>query len=75
MCTFENDDRVALVCDVALGHVREAVAREFGGPGGPGARFTHREGQATLVELDGGLDPHRFRAAVEEGMRRAADSA
>jgi hypothetical protein len=73
MCTFENGDRTAVVCDVALGYVREAVMRDLGGPDGPGARFVHREGQATLVHLDPGLAAQRFRAAVEEGMRRAAE--
>jgi hypothetical protein len=71
MCTFEDEDRVAVVCDVALGYVREAVTRELGGPDGPGAEFIHREGQGTLVELAPGLDPTVFRAAVEEGMQRA----
>jgi hypothetical protein len=72
MCTFEDGDRVAVVCDVALGHVRAAVLRELGGPDGPGAEFIHREGQGTLVELAPGLDPAVFRAAVEQGMQRAA---
>ena len=70
MCTFEDEDRVAIVCDVALGHVREAVARQLGRA--DAARFVHREGQATLVELEEGLDRATFRAAVEEGMKRAA---
>jgi hypothetical protein len=75
MCTFHDDDRSAMVCDVAIGCVREAVARALGspgGPGGPGARFIVCHGEGTLIELDEGLDPSRFRAAVEEGMRRAA---
>ncbi|MGH2688833.1 MAG: hypothetical protein ACRDKW_08510 [Actinomycetota bacterium] len=72
MCTFEDRDRVAVVCDVALGHVREAVRRELGGSAGAGAEFIHREGQGTLVRLAPGLDPVVFRAAVEEGMQGAA---
>jgi hypothetical protein len=72
MCTFQDDDRSAMVCDVAIAHVREAVVQALGGPAGPGARFTVRHGEGTLVELDEGLDPDRFRVAVEEGMRRAA---
>jgi len=72
MCTFQDDDRSAMVCDVAIAHVREAVTWALGGPEGPGARFTVRHGEGTLVELDEGLDPRHFRAAVEEGMRRAA---
>jgi hypothetical protein len=72
MCTLQDDDRSAMVCDVAIGHVREAIERELGGPARPGARFTVRHGEGTLVELDAGLDRDRFRAAVEEGMRRAA---
>jgi hypothetical protein len=70
MCTFEDDDRVAVVCDVALAHVREAVTQQLGRP--DAARFIHREGQGTLVQLEDGLDRTRFRAAVEEGMQRAA---
>lgn len=75
MCTFQDDDRSAMVCDVAIDHVREAITRALGGPAGPGARFTVRHGEGTLVELDPGLDTARFRAAVEEGMQRADDSA
>lgn len=70
MCTFEDHDRVAIVCDVALAHVREEVTRQLDCP--DAARFIHREGQGTLVELEEGLDRTRFRAAVEDGMQRAA---
>lgn len=75
MCTLQDDDRSAMVCDVAIPHVRKAVADALGGPAGPGARFTVRHGEGTLVELDEGLDPHLFRTAVELGMRQAADQA
>jgi hypothetical protein len=73
MCTLHDDDRSAMVCDVAIAHVRQAVADALGGPAGPGARFTVRHGEGTLVELDEGLDPRIFRAAVESGMRQAAN--
>lgn len=59
---------------MANGHVREAIRRDLGEPAGPGARYTVRHGEATHVELDARLDPKRFRAGVEEGMQRAADS-
>jgi hypothetical protein len=72
MCTFENEGTTAVVCDVALGYVREAVTRDLGGPDTPGAEFVHRDGQGTLVNLAPGLDRLRFRAAVQEGMQRAA---
>ena len=73
MCTFQDEDRSVMVCDVAIGHVRKAVAEALGSPAGPGANFTVRHGEGTLVELDEGLDPSRFRTAVELGMRQAAD--
>jgi hypothetical protein len=72
MCTIYNDNRSAMVCDVAISHVRQTVGEAFGGPEGSGARFTVRHGEGTLVERDEDLDPQRFRAAVEEGMSRAA---
>ena len=73
MCTFQDDNRSAMVCDVAIAHVRKAVTEALGSAAGPGASFTVRHGEGTLVELDEGLDPHRFRTAVEQGMRQAAD--
>ena len=69
MCTFQ-DDRSALVCDVAIGHVREIIGRDLG----PVATFTVRHGEGTLVELHGEGEVERFRAAIREGMQRAAVS-
>lgn len=70
MCTFQ-DERSVLVCDVARREVETALKREIG----PNAQFTVIHGQGTLVELDQGQDPTRFRDVVQGAMAAANTTA
>lgn len=66
MCTFISD-RAAMVCDVAIPHVREEIEGRLGNA----VSFTVRHGEGTLVQGDGTIDPVAFREAVRAGMGRA----
>lgn len=51
MCTC-NDNAAVTVCDIAIDRVRSDLEHAF-----PGAvRFTHLEGEGTLVEPDSDLE-------------------
>jgi hypothetical protein len=65
MCTF-IDDRSAMVCDVAIDHVKQ----ELNGKVGTEVSYTVRHGEGTLVEAGTGVDPAAFAEAVREGMSR-----
>jgi hypothetical protein len=70
MCTFLSD-RAAMVCDVAIPHVREEIEGRFGNA----VSFTVRDGEGTLVQGDGTIDPKAFSEAVRAGMARTAAGA
>jgi hypothetical protein len=59
VCTVK-DERAVLVCDVAIGRVRQEVTAAFGGS----VRFTHVDFQPTLVEATPDIDAERFIAVV-----------
>ncbi len=70
MCTF-SDDRTVQVCDLAIGHVRDAMHETFGDT----VRFTALEGGGTLVQADRDVDPdvfgERTRAAIAAAQTAA----
>jgi hypothetical protein len=69
MCTFQ-DDRTVMVCDVAIGRVREEVQTAFGTDR---VRCTVVEGQGNLVQAEPGVDVEQFgvrvRAAIDDAQR------
>lgn len=71
MCTF-NGDREVKVCDVAIGHVKAVLAADLGDV----VRYTHLEGEGTLVEVVGdGVDAGLFKQLVRNGMAAAEPAA
>jgi len=67
MCTF-NGDREAKVCDVAIGSVKAALAAGLGDT----VRYTHLEGEGTLIEMLGhASDVRLFEKLVKNGMAAA----
>lgn len=66
MCTFQ-DQQTVLVCDVAIGQVRQALSLEFG----EAVQYTSVEGQGTLVHVSAGVASEQFQAL----MRAAIDQA
>jgi hypothetical protein len=67
MCTF-NGDREAKVCDVAIGPVKTVLSAGLG----DAVRYTHLEGEGTLVELTASeVDVRLFEQLVREGMAEA----
>lgn len=65
MCTFHSDKEVQ-VCDVAIDHVKAQLASE-----GEAVRFTHLEGEGTLVQAVGDVDLGLFEQRVRNGMAAA----
>ena len=72
MCTFEDERRV-MVCDVAIGQVRQGLAA-FGDT----VQYTSCEGQGTLVEASSCLDTEQFqeltRTAIALAQSRATQA-
>ncbi|HEX2053071.1 MAG TPA: hypothetical protein VHJ78_05000 [Actinomycetota bacterium] len=67
MCTFHEETKVQ-VCDVAIGHVKSELASGLDAP----VRYTHMEGEGTMVEAVGeGVDAARFQELVRNGMAAA----
>lgn len=66
MCTFESE-RAVVVCDVAIGRVREHLGPELGS----GVRYEIIDGQGTRVAATDHVTSDRFVALV----RRAIDKA
>lgn len=66
MCK-QLDERRAMVCDVAIGKVRQATTDEFGGH----VQFTVVEGEGTRVEVDQDVDFDRFRTVLNEAVAEA----
>jgi hypothetical protein len=63
MCTFKSK-REVLVCDVAIGRVREDVTAAFGAR----VRYTPVEGQGTLIEAEPDIDADQFNALTREAI-------
>ena len=66
MCTFHSETQVQ-VCDVAIPHVKSRLAAGLGGS----VRYTHMEGEGTMVEAVGEVDPQLFEKLVRNGMAAA----
>jgi len=66
MCTFENEHRV-LVCDLAIGQVREAVNTAFG----DAVQFTPAPGQGTRVEVLPTIDENTFQEVTRVAIAAA----
>jgi hypothetical protein len=70
MCTFHSDREVQ-VCDVAIPHVKAELAGDLAGA----VRFTHLEGEGTLVQVvEENVDPALFEKLVRNGMAAAESS-
>jgi hypothetical protein len=74
MCTFK-DQQTVLVCDVAIGQVRERLTAAFGEI----IQYTPIEGQGTLVQASSGVTSEQFqsltRAAIAQAQQTAARAA
>lgn len=66
MCTFQ-DQRSVVVCDVAIDYVREALDGAFDRQ----VRYSHLEGQGTLVEINDEGGAEQFRARAEAAIAAA----
>ncbi len=66
MCTFTNDRELS-VCDVAIGQVKAKLTPELG----DALRYTHLEGEGTLIEAAHTVDAERLRQLVDAGIAEA----
>jgi hypothetical protein len=63
MCTFQNQHAV-LVCDVAIGQVRERLTTAFGAT----IQYTPVEGQGTLVQAPPNVASEQFQALTRAAI-------
>jgi hypothetical protein len=68
MCTFK-DEQTVMVCDVAIGHVRERLQETFG----EAVHYTSVDGKGTLVQAASTVDSARFQAITREAIATAQD--
>lgn len=66
MCTVENPQSI-VVCDVAIGHVREALAEHFAA----GVSYSVAEGKGTRVQADPSVDGQQFTEVVQRAIAAA----
>lgn len=66
MCTFK-DEQTVMVCDVAIGQVRERLQEAFGET----VQYTTVNGQGTLVQIPSTVDTARFQSATREAIEEA----
>ncbi len=66
MCTFENEHS-ALVCDLAIHQVSEAVSATFG----DAVQFTPAPGQGTRVEVPPTVDEVAFQEVTRSAIAAA----
>lgn len=72
MCTF-NGYRELTVCDVAIKPVKAALGADLNGEA---VRYTHLEGEGTLIEVVGqAVGVQLFERLVKEGMAEAERAA
>lgn len=69
MCTL-HDQQAILVCDVAIGRVREHLQEAFG----EAIQYTTVDGQGTLVQAQPTVDPEQFQACAREAIAAAQDT-
>lgn len=70
MCTFK-DHQTVLVCDVAIGQVRERLTAAFGET----IQYTPIDGQGTLVQASSGVASEQFQALTRVAIAQAEQSA
>lgn len=63
MCTTKNE-REVMVCDVAIDRVRNEVETALRG----GVRYTHVDGEGTLVAAEGWVDSDQFQKVVQAAI-------
>lgn len=63
MCTFK-DEQMVMVCDVAIGQVRERLQEAFG----EAIHYTHVDGKGTLVQASSTIDSAQFQAVTREAI-------
>jgi hypothetical protein len=68
MCTFENEHSI-VVCDLAIGKVREAVNAAFGDD----VLYLPITGQGTRVEAEAIIDEEAFQEVVRTAIATAQD--
>ena len=68
MCTFQ-DQQTVLVCDVAIGQVRERLKSAFG----EAVQYTTVDGQGTLVQAPSAIDLEHFQATLRETIAAAQE--
>jgi hypothetical protein len=66
MCTFEDERRV-MVCDVAIGQVRQTMLAAFGDE----VQYLLCEGQGTLVEASASIDAKQFQTLARTAISQA----
>jgi hypothetical protein len=67
VCTFENEQSV-VVCDIAIGKVREATSRAFG----DAVQFTPVKGAGTRVEVGPTVDTATFQEVTRQAIAEAS---
>jgi hypothetical protein len=68
MCTFK-DEQTVMVCDVAIGQVRERLQETFG----EAVQYTTVDGQGTLVQAPPTVDSARFQSVTREAIAASQD--
>jgi hypothetical protein len=68
MCTCENELSI-VVCDLAIGQVREAVREAFG----DAVQYTPVTGQGTRVEAMPSIDKEAFQAVARSAIAAAQE--
>jgi hypothetical protein len=71
MCTFK-DERAVLVCDVAIGRVREEIEAAF--TGGDGVRYMVVDGQGMLGAASPGIDAERLTTGARTALAEAQET-
>lgn len=66
MCTFK-DERTVMICDVALGQVRERLQETFG----EAVQYTTVEGRGTQVQASSTVNTAQFQAVTREAIAEA----
>jgi len=66
MCTFK-DERTVMVCDVAIGRVKDALGEAFDA----GVQYTVVDGEGTRVEAEHGVDAAEFIALSRSAIAQA----
>lgn len=69
MCTF-NDDQTVMVCDVAIGQVRERLQEAFG----EAVHYMPVEGKGTLVQASPMINAPQFQAVTREAIAASQNS-